>query len=251
MPATNPEEHTVSLALQFRLPAVFLLFLASTSAPAQEKAAALPQPAMATTQMAFLTTADNAKPLGEREIQAIQEGHLRYLREQIDGGKVLIEGPIHGGGSLRSVIVLDVPTTADAEALLAKDPWIASKQLVATIHPWWSAKGLLRRPPRIERLSLCYLGLLERPADAPSLPDEKLQEIQKGHMANIVRMAESKDLVIAGPMGDDTALRGILLFRTTDPDRIRKLVAADPAVQAGRLRLDLLPWYVPEGTLPE
>ncbi len=241
----------MTFALQFRLVAAVLLLVASASTPAQEKPAADLRAAMGTTQMAFLSTAENAKPLGEREIQAIQEGHLRYLRELIDGGKVLIEGPIHGGGSLRSVIVLDVPTTADAEVLLAKDPWIASKQLVAEIHPWWSAKGLLRRPASIERLSLCYLGLLKRPADAPSFPEEKLQEIQKGHMANIERMAESKDLAIAGPMGDDTALRGILLFRTADADRLRTLVAADPAVRAGRLRLDLFPWYVPVGTLPE
>ena len=241
----------MKFALLFRASAAVLLFVASTSAPAQDQPAVAPHYEMATTQMAFVSTAEHAKPLGEREIQALQEGHLRYLRELIDGGTVLIEGPIYYGGSLRSVIVLDVPTVADAEALLAKDPWIASGQLVARIHPWFSAKGLLRKPPRIERASLCYLGLLKRPPDAPSYPSEKLEEIQKGHMANIVRMAASKDLALAGPMGDDTELRGILIFRTTDRDRLRDLVAADPAVKAGRLGLELLPWYVPVGTLPE
>lgn len=210
-----------------------------------------PEPAMTTTQLALLTKAPGAKPLGEREIQAIQEGHLKLLRGLVEERKVLIEGPIHGPSDIRSVLVLDAESPADAEAILRRDPWISSGQLVAEIHPWYSASGLLRKPPSVDRPVLCYLGLLRRPADAPSLSKEKLQEIQAGHMANIHKMADSRDLAIAGPMGDDTPLRGIFVFRTTDPERIRRLVEADPAVAAGRLRMDLLPWYVPEGTLPE
>jgi uncharacterized protein YciI len=240
----------VSFTLRFRSAAAVVLLLAAESAAAQEQPAARPADEMAVTQLALLPTAAKAKYLGEREVQAIQEGHLRYVRELIDGGKVLLEGPIHESGTLRSVMVLDVPTVAEAEALLAKDPWVAAGQLVAEIHPWWSAKGLLRKPARIDRPALCYLGLLKRPADAPDLPKEEREQIQKGHMANIERMAASKDLAIAGPMGDDTALRGIFIFWTTDAARIRELVAADPAVKAGRLKLELFPWYVPDGALP-
>jgi uncharacterized protein YciI len=210
-----------------------------------------PAEAMATTSLALLTAAPGAKPLGEREIQAIQEGHLRYLQTLLDERKALLEGPIHGKAAMRSVIVLDVPTVEEARAILEKDPWVSSGQLVAEIHPWFSAKGLLRKPSAPGRSTLCYLGLLRRPADAPAYPDEKLQEIQAGHMANIRAMADSHDLAIAGPMKDDTPLRGIFVFRTTDPDHIRGLVARDPAVQAGRLRLELYPWYVPAGVLPE
>jgi uncharacterized protein YciI len=213
-------------------------------------AAENPAEKMVVTQMAFLSIPPGAKPLGEREIQAIQEGHLTYLRQLVGEGKVLIEGPIYGPSPIRSVIVLAAATTEEAEALLRKDPWIASGQRVAEIHPWWSASGLLRKPASLDRTALCYLGLLKRPADAPSYPKEKLEEIQKGHMANIEKMAASKDLVLAGPMGDDTDLRGIFIFGTTDPDKIRGLVAEDAAVKAGRLRMDLYPWYVPEGSLP-
>jgi uncharacterized protein YciI len=234
-----------------RSPSLFLvstaLLLAATGALGDES----PKYEMGTSQMAFLSKAPDAKPLDERQIQAIQEGHLLLLRRLFEERKALIEGPIHGAGGIRSVLVLDVPTAADAEALLREDPWIASGQLQAEIHPWFSAKNILRKPASVDRTTLCYLGLLRRPADAPSFPKEKLEEIQAGHMANIQAMADSRDLAIAGPMGDDTALRGILVFRTTDPDHIRKLVERDPAVAAGRLRLDLLPWYVPEGTLPE
>jgi uncharacterized protein YciI len=214
-------------------------------------AADAPKYEMATTTLALLAKAPGAKPLGEREIQSIQERHLAYLRQLLDERKALLEGPIHGKAPMTSVIVLDVPTVEEARAILDKDPWIASGQLAAEIHPWFSAKSLLRPPAPSGRSTLCYLGLLRRPPDAPTYPKEKLEEIQAGHMANIQAMADSHDLAIAGPMTDDTPLRGIFIFRTTDPERIKSLVERDPAVRAGRLGLDLYPWYVPEGTLPD
>ncbi len=206
---------------------------------------------LVTYQLVFLIPAPHAKYPGEREVQAIQEGHLRYLRRLFDEKKALIEGPFYGMCPYRSMIVLDVPTSAAAEAVLREDPWIAAGQWVPQIHPWLTAKMTPRKPAALDRTTLCYLGLLRRPAGAPDYPKEKLEEIQKGHLENIRKMVASRDLALVGPMGDDTPLRGIFVFRTTDPDRIRILVAQDPAVRAGRLELELYPWYVPEGVLPE
>jgi uncharacterized protein YciI len=75
-------------------------------------------------------------------------------------------------------------------------------------------------------------------------------ELQKAHMANIVRLAELKKLVVAGPFGDDTPLRGIFVFRVASIEEARELAATDPAVQAGRLKIELHPWVIPEGILP-
>jgi hypothetical protein len=43
--------------------------------------------------------------------------------------------------------------------------------------------------------------------------------------------------------GDDTNLRGIFVFKVASMDEAQALVASDPAVQAGRLRVELHPWY--------
>ena len=63
-------------------------------------------------------------------------------------------------------------------------------------------------------------------------------------------MADSGDLILAGPMGDDGNLRGVLVFRPVDPQRIHDMVARDPAIEVGRLWLELFPWNVPKGSLP-
>ena len=69
-------------------------------------------------------------------------------------------------------------------------------------------------------------------------------------MANMIRLAEMKKLVVAGPFGDNGQLRGIFVFKVASIDEARALSETDPAVQAGRLAIDIHPWLVPEGILP-
>jgi uncharacterized protein YciI len=68
-------------------------------------------------------------------------------------------------------------------------------------------------------------------------------EIQKGHMANIQRFAKEGKLVVAGPFEDDGELRGIFVFNVATLEEAKALTESDPAVKAGRLILELHPWY--------
>jgi uncharacterized protein YciI len=181
---------------------------------------------------------------------AMQEGHEALLRDLAGKGKALAWGPVEGSADLLEILVLDVPKPEEAKQLLADDPWFRSGRRVPEMHPWFAARGILKTPEAGARPQRITFGLLRRPADAPQLPEEKLEEIQKGHMANIEAMAASGDLVIAGPFGDDGKLRGVLVFRGTDGKHLRAIAAPDPAIQAGRLELDLHVWVVTEGTLP-
>jgi len=67
--------------------------------------------------------------------------------------------------------------------------------------------------------------------------------LQEAHLANIHRMAEEGSLVLAGPFMDDGDLRGIYIFNVSTVDSARALTASDPAVKAGRLAMELHPWY--------
>jgi uncharacterized protein YciI len=148
------------------------------------------------------------------------------------------------------VVVLDVGSVEEAEAVMAEDPWVGAGRLEAEVHPWWTAKGIVQDTDEFLYQDTCYLGLLKRPENAPAYPEDKLQELQAGHMENIRKMTDSGDLVLAGPMADDGVLRGIFVFRDGNPQQIADRVAEDPAVRAGRLEVELYPWNVPRGSLP-
>ena len=68
-------------------------------------------------------------------------------------------------------------------------------------------------------------------------------KIQRDHLDNITRMADNGQLVLAGPFLDNGEIRGIYIFNTSTVEEAKKLTETDPAVQAGRLIMELHPWY--------
>lgn len=67
--------------------------------------------------------------------------------------------------------------------------------------------------------------------------------LQRAHMDNIGRLADEGKLVLAGPFMDDGEMRGIYIFNVKTVQEARALTKTDPAIQAGRLVMELHPWY--------
>ncbi len=72
---------------------------------------------------------------------------------------------------------------------------------------------------------------------------EEAKALMAGHLANIERMANEGSLVLAGPFLDDGAYAGIYVFAVKTIEEAAALTATDPAIQAGRLEMELHPWY--------
>jgi len=67
--------------------------------------------------------------------------------------------------------------------------------------------------------------------------------LQRAHLDNITRMAEEGTLVLAGPFMDRGDVRGIYVFDVRTVAEAEALTATDPAIKAGRLEMELHPWY--------
>lgn len=68
-------------------------------------------------------------------------------------------------------------------------------------------------------------------------------QLQRAHLDNIGRLAEEGKLSLAGPFLDGGELRGIYIFNVSTIEEARKLTETDPAIQQGRLVMELHPWY--------
>jgi len=73
---------------------------------------------------------------------------------------------------------------------------------------------------------------------------EPLQELMKGHMANIGRLASERALLVAGPLGQgnpEPELRGVFVFATPDVAQAHALCASDPSIAAGVFAAEVVP----------
>jgi uncharacterized protein YciI len=78
-----------------------------------------------------------------------------------------------------------------------------------------------------------------------SQSQEEAAQLQKAHLDNITRMAEKGNLLVAGPFLDGGDVRGIYIFNVETVEEAKALTETDPAIQAGRLVMELHPWYGP------
>jgi uncharacterized protein YciI len=91
------------------------------------------------------------------------------------------------------------------------------------------------------------VSLLVLRPDAPQLEEEAAAELQDAHQAHIADLHESGHLLAAGPLSDPK-FRGLSILRA-DVDEARRLKENDPAVQAGRFSVKVMPWTVPAGAM--
>ncbi|MEQ8424444.1 MAG: YciI family protein [Cyclobacteriaceae bacterium] len=77
--------------------------------------------------------------------------------------------------------------------------------------------------------------------DKTELPKEEVDELMKGHLANIQRLAREGKLLMAGPFDGGG---GIFIFNSTSTDTVKQWLATDPGIQANRWRLEIFP-YIP------
>ncbi|WP_433532434.1 YciI family protein [Micromonospora sp. CA-263727] len=92
--------------------------------------------------------------------------------------------------------------------------------------------------------------LLVRPVDAPELPQEAADLLEKTHLAHQAGLVEQGAVLAAGPFvdRDDAQIRGIAVL-SVDPQMARELYRNDPAVRSGQLIAHVLSWMVPEGNV--
>ena len=100
--------------------------------------------------------------------------------------------------------------------------------------------------PHME-MTTYYVGLLYRGPNSTSEVTPETRKIQEAHMAHIREMAQSGKLILAGPFSDDGKLRGMFIFRVDTMEEAKALAEEDPAVKAGRLIVELHPWYSAKG----
>lgn len=80
---------------------------------------------------------------------------------------------------------------------------------------------------------------------------EKLNELFKGHMDNINRLAKDGKLIVAGPLKkNDKNYRGIFILNAKNLEEANELLLSDPAIKEKVFEVEIFEWYG-SAALPE
>lgn len=97
-----------------------------------------------------------------------------------------------------------------------------------------------------------HLVMLVRGDNPPVLNAVESQRLQSEHLGHLKKMADDGNMLVAGPFSEpfDDRLRGMCLYNPAlSRDKVRELASGDPAVVAGRLKVEVMDWYTARGAL--
>jgi uncharacterized protein len=100
--------------------------------------------------------------------------------------------------------------------------------------------------PKFEMVTY-YFGLLTRGPNAGTGSVEEREKIQAAHLANIKRLHDAGKILVAGPFADNGEWRGLFIYKCASLEEAKELAATDPAVAAGRLKIEIHPWMTAKG----
>jgi len=188
---------------------------------------------------------------------SLQAGHLANIRAMAATGALIGAGPFAGNQGYRGLLIFkDIPLDS-ARALVVRDPAIKNQRLMIELHRWYAPKGIgeayaeraRRRPDHPDSMIKVYTAMLLRGSKPAPLDSMAVAKATAGHLGHILDMMKDGTLLAAGPFFDDSPTRGICFF-STDSVTAHRLAHEDPAVKAGRLTIEMLPWWTAWGVLP-
>lgn len=74
-----------------------------------------------------------------------------------------------------------------------------------------------------------------------------VSKLQEQHMAHLTKMEETGKMDICGPLLEDGDIRGICIYNVATKEEAEKLANEDPMVKAGRLKVEVHPFYSAKG----
>lgn len=101
------------------------------------------------------------------------------------------------------------------------------------------------RYPMPDNIQMVHIAMLYRGPNYTPGTSPELQKLQEAHLAHLTKLGKEGSAYIAGPIGGGGDLAGIVILKAATPDAAKALEAEDPAVKAGRLRIEMVSYMMP------
>jgi uncharacterized protein YciI len=219
-------------------------------------AAEAPAPPAARYVFGFLRRGPSWTAERTARTDSLQRGHLENIGRMAEEGVLIGAGPFADRGDPRGVFIFRPDSISRIRALAERDPAIRAGRLVLELRPWSGPPGigepyrrLAARPGHRDSMVRLWLGTLGRGPRWTSRDTDSTRRLEQENAAYLRARLAAGDYAAVGGFEDDLDPLAVVIVRG-DSAGAHELVAADPAVRAGRLVARIRPWLVGYGVMP-
>jgi uncharacterized protein YciI len=183
----------------------------------------------------------------EAELKTMQEEHLANLGRLWKEGKSPLAGPLGDDGVTRGIVVVRAPSREAVTACFAPDPFVRVGRLTVEAYPWSGraeSLGAAQEPVKLVQATLVIVKKGPRWSAEAS-------DLAAAHAAHLRRLETEGAVALSGALTDGGDKLEVLMLRTANAKEAESSLAADPAVRAQHLTLELHPQYLADGILGE
>ncbi len=193
-----------------------------------------PAPKSGDLTLVLLNTGTNRTPREKAIAEKEQADHVGNFGRLAAEGRLLLAGPLGEPGPLRGIVVLTVTDPKQIQECFAPDPLVQMKRLAADSFRWrtdWSAIKPAAEPFALAKHSMAIVkkGPNYAAADGEARPDDLERTIPA-----LAALRKAGDLALSGPLLNAGDFVGACFFRSSDQEKLRATLEADPAVKEGR-----------------
>jgi len=94
-----------------------------------------------------------------------------------------------------------------------------------------------------------YFIVFLKTGENRSQNQEEAMKLQEQHLEYLGSLYEDGIIVLNGPTGDDGDIRGFSVYSVATMEKAVALASEDPMVKAGRLSVEVKPWWLAKGSV--
>lgn len=187
--------------------------------------------------------------MAKEEVAKMQKEHVDNLGALGRQGRGLAAGPLGDDGFIRGIVVLSLTNVSEIKDCFQPDPFVQNDILAVEAYRWLTDATCFQKPFEPFKLAKHTLVVVKKGTNYQAPKDPLTSATMLSLMPSLRSWAATGDLAVSGPLVDAGDLVGILMFIPENGETIRAALDADPAVKAGRLKVEVHPQFMGAGVL--
>jgi uncharacterized protein YciI len=203
-------------------------------------------------QVVFIRPDPARKTLSKEDGERLQAAHMANIHKMADDGILMAAGPFDDEPvTISGIFVMKAASLEQAQKVAERDPTVLAHRNTVDAHTWRGPVGVGTEYFRLHK---------EHPETPDNMQVHPLcliylnagwnEKSKAAHLAFLDHLRAEGKLGAAGGIEGQDALAGMVIFQVMPIKEAEMLLAEDPAVKSGAVRVEFHQWWSADHVLP-